>query len=81
MVQLAATESLNAVAGRELPRLFGTTPEDVRNALAGLATVKQFSVLARDFFGRLTRRHLDYYLSRELASRTLKKSLALGDEG
>jgi len=67
MVQLAATESLNAVAGRELPRLFGTTPEDVQNALAGLGTVKQFSVLARDFFARLTRRHLDYYLSRQLS--------------
>jgi hypothetical protein len=67
MVQLAAAESLNAIAGRELPRLFGTTPEDVRSALAGLATIKQFSVLARDFFARLTRRHLDYYLSRELA--------------
>jgi hypothetical protein len=67
MVQLAAAESLHAVAGRQLPRLFGTTPEDVRSALAGLATVKQFSVLARDFFARLTRRHLDYYLSRELA--------------
>jgi hypothetical protein len=68
MVQLAAAESLNAVVGRELPRLFGTAPEDARHALAGLATVKQFSVLARDFFARLTRRHLDYYLSRELAN-------------
>jgi hypothetical protein len=67
MVQLAAAESLSAIAGRELPRLFGTTSEDVRSALAGLGTVKQFSVLARDFFARLTRRHLDYYLSRELS--------------
>jgi hypothetical protein len=66
IAQLAATESLNAIAGRELPRLFGTPPESVRNVLAGLATVKQFSVLARDFFARLARRHLDYYLSREL---------------
>jgi hypothetical protein len=68
MVQLAAAESLHAIGGRELPRLFGTTPEDVRNALGGLGTVKQFSVLARDFFARLTRRHLDYYLSRELSN-------------
>jgi hypothetical protein len=66
IAQLAATESLNAIAGRELPQLFGTPPESVRNVLAGLATVKQFSVLARDFFARLARRHLDYYLSREL---------------
>jgi hypothetical protein len=67
MAQLAAAESLNAIAGRELPRLFGTPPETVRHALGGLATVKQFAVLARDFFARLTRRHLDYYLSRELS--------------
>jgi len=66
MVQLAAAESLNAVVGRELPRLFGTTPSEVQIKLAGLATQKQFSVLARDFFARLTRRYLDYYLSREL---------------
>lgn len=66
MVQLAATECLNAVAGRELPGLFGTAPEDVRRALGGLATVKQFSVLAQDFFARLARHQLDYYLSREL---------------
>ena len=67
MVQLSAAESLNAIAGRELPSLFGTPPESVRNALGGLGTVKQFAVLARDFFSRLTRRHLDYYLSRELS--------------
>jgi hypothetical protein len=67
MVQLSAAESLNAIAGRELPRLFGTPPESVRHALGGLATVRQFAVLARDFFSRLTRRHLDYYLSRELS--------------
>jgi hypothetical protein len=67
IAQLAAAESLNAIAGRELPRLFGTPPESVRHALGGLGTVKQFAVLARDFFARLTRRHLDYYLSRELS--------------
>ena len=66
MAQMAAAESLNAVAGRELPGLFGTAPEDVQRALGGLATVKQFSVLAQDFFARLTRHHLDYYLSRQL---------------
>jgi hypothetical protein len=67
MVQMAAAESLSAVAGRDLPGLFATTPEDVQSALAGFATEKQFSVLARDFFARLTRHHLDYYLSRELS--------------
>jgi hypothetical protein len=35
--------------------------------VAGFATVRQFAVLTRDFFARLTRRHINYYLSRELS--------------
>jgi hypothetical protein len=67
MAQLCAVESLNAVAGRELPDLFGATPEKTKAALGGLGTVKQFAVLARDFFSRLSRRQLAYFLSRELS--------------
>lgn len=67
MAQLAATESLSAVAGRGLPDLFGTTPERAQAALVGLGTVAQFAVLARDFFARLARRQLNYFLSRELS--------------
>jgi hypothetical protein len=67
MAQLSAVESLNAVAGRELPDLFGATTEKTKAALGGLGTVKQFAVLARDFFSRLARRQLSYFLSRELS--------------
>jgi hypothetical protein len=67
MAQLSAAESLNAVAGRALPDLFGATADRTREALGGLGTVKQFSVLARDFFARLLRRQLSYFLSRELS--------------
>jgi hypothetical protein len=67
MAQLSAAESLNAVAGRELPDLFGATPDKAKAALGGLGTVKQFAVLARDFFARLSRRQLSYFLSRELS--------------
>jgi hypothetical protein len=67
MAQLSAVESLNAVAGRELPDLFGATSEKSQAALSGLGTVKQFAVLARDFFSRLSRRQLNYFLSRELS--------------
>lgn len=65
---LAATESLCAISGREGPSLFGTTyaPEETRASLFRLANPQQFAVLARDFFARLVRRCLDYYLSREL---------------
>ncbi len=67
MAQLSAAESLNVVAGRELPDLFDATPEKAQAALGGLGTVSQFAVLARDFFARLSRRQLGYFLSRELS--------------
>jgi hypothetical protein len=67
MARKAATESLTAIAGADLPSLFGPAPEDVRLALAKLAAPDRFARLARDFFARLTRHHLDYYLSRTLA--------------
>jgi hypothetical protein len=67
MAQLSAVESLNAIAGRELPDLFGATTEKTKVALGGLGTVKEFAVLARDFFSRLSRRQLSYFLSRELS--------------
>jgi hypothetical protein len=66
--QRAAAESLATLAGRELPGLFGVDAEDVRRAVGKFATVRNFGVLARDFFARLTRRHLEYYLGRELAN-------------
>ncbi|MFC3205619.1 hypothetical protein [Aquamicrobium soli] len=68
MAQLSAIEAIHVVVARELPGLFGVTGGEVKSAIAGLATVKQFAVLSREFFSRLTRRHLDYYLSRELSA-------------
>lgn len=68
MAQLAAAESLSAVAGRFLPSLFGTSSDDVQRAIGRLASGQAFGELAHDFFARLTRRHLDYFLSRELAN-------------
>jgi hypothetical protein len=68
LAQISAVESLSAVASKEMPGLFGPThdPDDSRDALRGLATPTQFAVLARDFFARLTRRYLEYFISREL---------------
>jgi hypothetical protein len=67
IAQLSAAEALYAVIGRETRDLFGVDAVTTQSAIAGFATVKQFAVLARDFFSRLTRRHIDYYLSRELS--------------
>ena len=67
MAQHAAAESLTALVGSELPTLFGPTSADVRMAIGKLAAPDRFARLARDFFARLTRRHLEYYLSRILS--------------
>jgi hypothetical protein len=67
MAQRAAAETLASLAGRELPSLFGPTPTDVQQALAKLGTSERFSIVARDFFSRLTTRSLGYFLSRELS--------------
>jgi hypothetical protein len=68
IAELSAAESLYAIGGREVHELFGASAESTKAAMSGFATVKQFAVLARDFFARLTRRHLGYYLSRELSN-------------
>lgn len=70
MAQLAAVESLTAATAPALQTLFGADPIDVQRAIGRLAGGDRFSALARDFFARLTRRSLDYYLSRELANHT-----------
>ena len=67
IAQLSAAEALYAVIGRQTRDLFGVDALATKSAVAGFATVRQFAVLARDFFARLTRRHINYYLSRELS--------------
>jgi hypothetical protein len=70
MAMLAAAESLASMAGREGPSLFGTETEadDVQAALRTFSNQRQFALLARDFFSRLLRRCLDYFLSRAMAA-------------
>lgn len=64
MAQMAAAETITDVIGSKAQGLFETAPSDIREAFAGLATYKRFSGFARDFFGRLTYKCLDYFLSR-----------------
>jgi hypothetical protein len=68
MAQMGAAESLTALLRERTTSLFGTTPDMVRTELAALATKRQFSTLARDFFGRLTERYLAHFLSRQTSS-------------
>lgn len=67
LARLAAVESVAAAAGSDTPSLFGQPAEDVRLALGKLAAPDRFARLARDFFARLTQRHLGYYLSRAIS--------------
>jgi hypothetical protein len=68
MAQMAAVESLTAVVAPNLPSLFTPQPVEVQRALGQVASGERFSLLARDFFSRLTQRSLGYFLSRELSN-------------
>ncbi|MFL6354281.1 MAG: hypothetical protein ACJ74Z_20850 [Bryobacteraceae bacterium] len=65
MAQMSAAGSLANVLASRTASLFGSTPEDVHRELSRLGTPANFSLLARDFFARLTERYLMYFLSRE----------------
>jgi hypothetical protein len=67
MAQLSAADTLTSLVGRQLPSLFGTTPADVQETFAKLSTSSGFTLVAREFFSRLTNRALGYFLSRELS--------------
>jgi hypothetical protein len=64
----AASQTIATLAGQELPTLFAPTPSDVQKAIAKLGTSKNFSVVARDYFSRLTSHSLNYFLSRTLST-------------
>src|SRR5262249_17748124 len=69
MAQMGAAETLTSTLRRQTPTLFGTSPQDVQRELAKLATPKNFSLLARDFFARLSERYLSFFLSKQLSNR------------
>jgi hypothetical protein len=69
MAQMGAIESLSSILSERSPSLFGTTPIDVRLELGRLATVANFSYLARDFFARLSERYLTYFISKQASNR------------
>ena len=64
MAQMSASEVITEIIGDRTQSLFGTTSEDVKAEFSKLATNRQFSTLAREFFSRLTYKCLDYFLSR-----------------
>lgn len=65
LAQLSATESLSSLCRSRGNTLFGPS---LQAALKGLSSQRGFGALAQDFFSRLSRRYIDYHLSRELSN-------------
>lgn len=65
MAQFAATEALTENIMRRSQSLFGTTSDDVKQAIKELSTKNNFAGFAKDFFGRFSYRYLSYFISRE----------------
>ena len=68
MAQMAAAEALTALGTPTNASLFETTAPNAQQAIKGFSTSKQFGTLAREFFTRLSRKYLTYFLSRELSN-------------
>jgi len=64
MAQQAAGEAISSLAGPRAETLFGTSPEDVQNAIRHFSTKKGFGELGQRFFGGFVARFLNFYLSR-----------------
>lgn len=68
MAQAAAAESINRIVTEKTSSLFGATPVDIQRAFQQLGTEKNFGELARRFYGQLTSKVLQFYVSRESAN-------------
>ena len=68
MAQMGAAASLAGMVRSTGTTLFGTDAEALQRELAKIATPRNFSLLARDFFSRLTEKYITYFLSRELSN-------------
>jgi hypothetical protein len=67
MAQMAAAETLVAILHERTRSFFDVLPADIHRELSKLYTPKQFGILAKSFFARLTFKCLDYFLSRTLS--------------
>lgn len=68
MAQAAACECIAEAVTKRTGGLFGVSADDVKRTMASMATVKQFGDFARQFYGRLTDKVLQYYVSRTTAN-------------
>ncbi|MEO1610554.1 MAG: hypothetical protein AAFR90_14735 [Pseudomonadota bacterium] len=66
LARQAAAETITAFLTSGTASLFDTEAETLQKDLAALGTKTNFASLAREFFGRLTQKTLEYYISRAL---------------
>lgn len=64
MAQRAAGEAIASLVGPRATTLFGSGPEELKDAVRELSTKKGFSHLGQKFFGCFMARFLNFYLSR-----------------
>lgn len=65
MARKAAVDAVNSLAARHAASLFGTGPEELRDAVRKLSTRKGFAELGRTFFGRLLSQYLNFFICKE----------------
>ncbi len=68
MAQMAASEALTALGTPANASLFETTAPTVQETIKSFSSPNQFASLSREFFARLSRKYLTYFLSRELSN-------------
>jgi 7-cyano-7-deazaguanine synthase in queuosine biosynthesis len=83
MAGKAASDALTSLSGPRAKTLFGTGPDELKDAIRELSTKKGFSRLGQKFFGRFMYRFLNFYLSRitprQVGSERLANALALSE--
>ena len=67
IAQKAAGEAITALAGPKAVTLFGSGPDELRDAVRELSTKAGFARLGQKFFGCFMTRFLNFYLSRVTA--------------
>ncbi len=65
MARKSAVDAVNSLAGPHATSLFGTGPEELRDAVRTLSTKKGFAELGRTFFGGILKQYLNFYISKE----------------
>ncbi|MEX1042887.1 MAG: hypothetical protein WDZ51_19795 [Pirellulaceae bacterium] len=65
MARKSAIDAVKSLAGPHSTTLFGTGPDELRDAVRKLSTKKGFAELGRTFFGGVLSQYLNFYICKE----------------